>query len=237
MNQDEAIQQFVQDPVHAVLLTGDGVSETARQLAKQLLHVTRLENQAYYRELGPDSEKHAIAVKQIRELIGFFTLKVPGGSAVNRVAVLHSAHAMTTQAQNALLKILEEPPEASVLILASSEPQKLLPTVRSRLQIIRLPVRIEPPDTATLELVKHALTGTSYDRLLMVESLKQKEAAATFVSTLSTVAAASLESAARKGAPTTQRWHSVLRAAYTAEEALGRSGNPKLVLTELMLAM
>lgn len=49
-----------------------------------------------------------------------------------RVFVLDEAHMLTTPAQNALLKILEEPPESVIFILASTEPDKLLPTLSSR---------------------------------------------------------------------------------------------------------
>jgi DNA polymerase-3 subunit delta' len=49
-----------------------------------------------------------------------------------KVALLIDAHAMNPQAQNALLKTLEEPPRDTVLVLTTSMPDKLLPTIRSR---------------------------------------------------------------------------------------------------------
>ena len=48
---------------------------------------------------------------------------------------------------------------------------------------------------------------------------------------------ASLAAAASKGATSVDRWQSILQAAHTAQDALERSGNTKLVLTELMLAL
>ena len=54
-----------------------------------------------------------------------------------RVAVLEGAEKWTTEAANAFLKTLEEPPGRSVLVLLSDRPESLLPTIRSRVQTVR----------------------------------------------------------------------------------------------------
>ena len=51
--------------------------------------------------------------------------------------IIDDADALLPEAQNALLKTLEEPPPASVFILVTSRPDVLLPTVRSRCQRLR----------------------------------------------------------------------------------------------------
>ncbi len=56
----------------------------------------------------------------------------------HRVAVVEGAHRMNEDAQNALLKTLEEPPAGATLILCADEPERLLPTVRSRTATLRL---------------------------------------------------------------------------------------------------
>jgi hypothetical protein len=100
-----------------------------------------------------------------------------------------------------------------------------------------LATQTDGPD-AVVGLVKQVLGGTTYERMLLVDGLaKQKEGLREFVDTLATVAMASLNAAARKGAPSVARWQHVLQAAHTAQDALDRSGNAKLVLTELMLAL
>ena len=58
--------------------------------------------------------------------------------ARRRVVVIDEAHTMNDSAQNAFLKTLEEPPASSTLILVTSAPGSLLPTVRSRCQSLRL---------------------------------------------------------------------------------------------------
>ena len=63
-----------------------------------------------------------------------------------KLAVIVDADRMTPQAQNAFLKTLEEPPPNSLLLLLSTEPQKLLPTTLSRV----LEVNLMPPDGARI---------------------------------------------------------------------------------------
>lgn len=71
-----------------------------------------------------------IKIGQIRALQERLSLKAL--EARRKFAIFASAEAMNVQAQNALLKTLEEPPEATTLILVSSAPHALLPTIRSR---------------------------------------------------------------------------------------------------------
>lgn len=62
-------------------------------------------------------------------------LPVEGGA---RVAIIEAAHRMTEDAQSALLKLLEEPPARTTLILCADEEERLLPTIRSRCVRLRL---------------------------------------------------------------------------------------------------
>ncbi len=74
--------------------------------------------------------KTAITVEEVRKLNGFFHLSATDGGW--RVAVIDAADEMNTAAANALLKILEEPPEKTLLLLVCHQPGRLLPTIRSR---------------------------------------------------------------------------------------------------------
>src|SRR5580765_4269095 len=130
----QQLEEFVAQPTHALLLAGPagtGKTHVAAALAAQLLDtpLARLEHNAYYRQLVPI--KGVITIEQIRELLRFFRLKVPGRRTIERVAMLADADTMGHEAQNALLKQLEEPPAGAVLILTSSRPGRLLPTIRS----------------------------------------------------------------------------------------------------------
>ncbi|MGW6930374.1 DNA polymerase III subunit gamma and tau [Lentzea sp. NPDC054927] len=60
-----------------------------------------------------------------------------------RVFIIDEAHMVTTQGFNALLKIVEEPPDHLIFIFATTEPEKVLPTIRSRTH--HYPFRLIPP--------------------------------------------------------------------------------------------
>lgn len=81
-------------------------------------------------------DKQGIGVDQIRDLIDRLQLTASVGE--RRVGVLVQADAMNTNAANALLKTLEEPPGGAWLILLSEQPARLPATVRSRCQQIVL---------------------------------------------------------------------------------------------------
>jgi len=76
-----------------------------------------------------------IRVGQIRELLD--TLAMKPYEAKQRVVILSDAHAMNPEAGNALLKVLEEPPDRTLLVLTARGTADLLPTIVSRCQQIR----------------------------------------------------------------------------------------------------
>jgi DNA polymerase-3 subunit delta' len=78
----------------------------------------------------PESKLRTITIDQIRAVMHAVNLKPT--EATWKAAILVSAERMRTEAANAFLKTLEEPPPRSTLILLSSEPQRLLDTIRSR---------------------------------------------------------------------------------------------------------
>ncbi len=89
--------------------------------------------------LAPESEERVepgkkrsdqIRIEQVRELADF--LAVGTHRAGLRVILIYPAEAMNANTQNALLKALEEPPPATVFLLVATQPDRLLPTVRSR---------------------------------------------------------------------------------------------------------
>ncbi len=86
-----------------------------------------------------------ISVDQVRGLADFLGMSAHQGGG--RVVVIHPAEAMNTNAANALLKSLEEPPAGMLFILVSHKPQQLLPTILSRC----LPFALSAPDAAEAE--------------------------------------------------------------------------------------
>ncbi len=80
-------------------------------------------------------EEGVISIDKIRGLINFLSFK-PQLSGI-KIAIIDDAEKMTKEAQNALLKTLEESHLDNFLILVSSYPDQLLPTIRSRLMKIK----------------------------------------------------------------------------------------------------
>ena len=95
-----------------------------------------------------------IRIKQIRDI--FDTLSMKPYEARLRIVIISDAQAMNPQAANALLKVLEEPPARTILILTALQTSDLLPTVLSRCQHIRFsPISREKLKTLLGE--KHGL--------------------------------------------------------------------------------
>ncbi len=78
----------------------------------------------------PESKSRVVTVEQTRELMREIQLKPT--EAEYKVIIIAAADRLNTQAANAFLKTLEEPPAKSVLILLSTEPQRILETILSR---------------------------------------------------------------------------------------------------------
>lgn len=80
--------------------------------------------------------RQEIVVDDIRALNSFFQLSAADGG--RRVVIIDDADLMNTNAANALLKMLEEPPARATLLLISHRPSGLLPTIRSRCRTLGL---------------------------------------------------------------------------------------------------
>ncbi|HEU5136295.1 MAG TPA: DNA polymerase III subunit delta' [Steroidobacteraceae bacterium] len=87
--------------------------------------------------LSPEEDSTQILIQQVRDLAADLALTSHGSGY--KVAIIAPAEAMNHFAANALLKTLEEPPKRTVVLLVTSQPSRLLPTLRSRCSKLRLP--------------------------------------------------------------------------------------------------
>ncbi len=85
--------------------------------------------------IEPEGASSSIRIEKIRDIIYQASLKPY--EARKRVFMINDAEAMTDEAQNALLKVLEEPPENHILILTASNISGLLSTVLSRCKVLK----------------------------------------------------------------------------------------------------
>lgn len=105
------------------------VSAQASRLVAGLAHPELLVIRRPY-DFKTKKLKSEITVDEVRRLKGF--LSVGGGESGWRVVIVDPADDLNSNAANALLKSLEEPPKRTVFLLMSSARERLLPTIRSR---------------------------------------------------------------------------------------------------------
>jgi DNA polymerase-3 subunit delta' len=171
------------------LAVPDPASSLFRQIASgahpSVLHLTRPYDDRAKRF------KTVLAVDEVRRVGQFLSLTSHDGGY--RVVIVDAADDMNSNAANALLKNLEEPPKRTLFILVVHAPGSLLPTIRSRCQTVRLaPLsetellsvldRTEPPPPADAESraalamraggsVRAAILLTQYGGLEIAETL------------------------------------------------------------------
>ncbi|OGG01852.1 hypothetical protein A2Z33_01205 [Candidatus Gottesmanbacteria bacterium RBG_16_52_11] len=119
--------------MHAILITG-GNSESRDRRLKELL--TGLAA-GPFNTFECTGEKSSVGIGEVREFTRRLYLAPVGPGTT--AGVIRTGDLLTAEAQNALLKTLEEPPGSVSIIICAQTEDRLLPTVRSRCRIIRLP--------------------------------------------------------------------------------------------------
>lgn len=137
---DNQIKALLQSPPHAVMIigpAGSGKRAVAKHIASQLLDVPleKVDSQPYYVEITKPDGKSEIPIEAIRELIKSLRLKTAGR---RRVVLIEGAHDLSEEAQNALLKAIEEPPDNTVFMLTTITQNSVLPTIASRSQKLNI---------------------------------------------------------------------------------------------------
>ena len=126
---------------HAYMFEGiDGIGKKkfSEELSKILLDAENVDSSPDYINIHPDG--NSIKIAQIRKLQMDIVIK-PHNKY--KIYTINQANSMTIEAQNALLKTLEEPPEYAIIILITNNKEALLDTIKSRCEIIKfLPISI-----------------------------------------------------------------------------------------------
>ena len=129
---------------------------------------TRIEAESHPDVMIVRPEKGIIRIEEIRKLEEALAFRSYEGGY--KVAIVDEAHLMNVMAANAFLKCLEEPPQGSVIVLASSNPERLPETVRSRCLALRFrPLSADQMEIVVRDRVKdpqkrRALIGLSMGR-------------------------------------------------------------------------
>ncbi|MDP3758549.1 MAG: hypothetical protein Q8Q86_02420 [Candidatus Daviesbacteria bacterium] len=154
------------------------ISTSKDRLKKEISEILHC-NLEGYRTNHPDllyvKEGDKLGIAEARKIKGHFSLKPY--SAKGRVVVLEDAPSLTTEAQNALLKTLEELPKEAILILGANSDANLLPTILSRCQIIHLEnsKSRSSRESEFIQDIEILLSAGTEERFRVVEKLKNKE--------------------------------------------------------------
>lgn len=137
------MESFLAKPKGSLIIEGSinaGRELIVKDLSSKLLGTNYPANAHTY---SPEEGK-AIGIEIAREIRKSFRTKADVSSGFSKIIIVDQAELMTSEAQNAVLKIIEEPTNNSMLILAVNDSSQLLPTIRSRCQILPvLPLSVE----------------------------------------------------------------------------------------------
>ena len=168
---------------HALLLTGPpglGKADFARRLSDALVctspddtgnacekcqacRQSRAGSHPDQIALAPEAPGKMIKIDAVRELSGRSVLTAQEGGY--RAFLIDPAEAMNRAAANALLKTLEEPASRTVLLLVSSHPDRLPPTIRSRCQLLRFQI---PARALVSDWLRERADSAEVDDLLAI---------------------------------------------------------------------
>jgi DNA polymerase-3 subunit delta' len=145
----------------ARLLCGSPVGDDACGRCAACVHVSAgshpdLRREGFFYDEKRGGPSGSMVIEQVRGLQGFLGGRALAGG--RKIAVLEEAHALTEEAQNALLKTLEEPPRGSLIVLVCHNVSKLQLTVRSRCQR----VTFTPLATSLVERILQERLGLAH---------------------------------------------------------------------------
>ncbi len=119
--------------------------------------------------------EESIGIEQAKKIQGFLSLKPY--SARIKIVVIEEAEKLTSDAQNSLLKTLEEPPDNSLIFMGIKEESNLLPTILSRLMIENLDKDTREPllPPGIIADIENLLKSSPQQRFIFVEALKDRD--------------------------------------------------------------
>ncbi|MCR4665501.1 MAG: DNA polymerase III subunit delta' [Paludibacteraceae bacterium] len=159
--------------------TCDGFMDGFRQLVLQKRYFS-LDD--WNNQLGIENKQAVIYEKESGEILRKLSLKAFGSGY--KVMIIWQPEKMNIACANKLLKLLEEPPEKTLFFLVSEYPERLLPTILSRVQLIRVPPLPQQQISQALAEkgvsqqtagdIAHIAQGSFYQALQLVENKEQE---------------------------------------------------------------
>lgn len=176
----------------------------------------------------------SIGIEVIQEQIHWLSLR-PIASKSNAFVISRADH-LTDQAQNALLKTLEEPPKHTIVLLELADSYRLLQTILSRCQIIRLMSQSATlPDKPFLDVLQE-LTGRSRGTCIEANSMHNKEEILNYLALLEQHVSIVIMGEAVSRA-TYAIYVKIYLALLTTRSQLSLNANPKLAMDCFFLSV
>src|SRR3989344_5650971 len=158
---------------YLILGSEDKTTKETEKIANNL-NIRIFKNSPDFQIIAPDPKNEGpnhnqakskmISIDQIRELKRLIFQKPI--SQKYKFVIIKKAHTLTVEAQNALLKILEEPPKSAIIILEAHNKSGLLPTILSRVVII--PTHIKNSNKATKRILDNSDTVSLLEEIASV---------------------------------------------------------------------
>lgn len=210
--------------MHAFLIIGNTRQSCEKEIASRVSNwkisswdVTRI------------PEEGTVGIEAIRDFTRNLSLAPRNSPA--KAGILTDMERLTVEAQNALLKTIEEPPPHTYILGTTSNPEALLPTVRSRMTVV-ITRTVSSIDPSVQKLLQKLLDHSPGKRLQFIEPyVTTRDDAKKFVATI--IAAAREELLARP----TPKLTNLIRSLLAAQSQLSVNVNQKLVVDNAFLPL
>jgi hypothetical protein len=141
-NTKRQIDLFLINPSNSLVIEssvrGSGL-EISYELIRKLLKLSDdyvLEDSQHFYKIEKDN--NTVQIDSIRDLIKQLKLKSLNNKSINRVGLITDAHLMSEESQNSILKLLEEPPKDTIIILLTKSVNALKSTIISRSAVVKI---------------------------------------------------------------------------------------------------
>jgi DNA polymerase III gamma/tau subunit len=221
--------------MQAYIITGGSVAARETEIQKRLADwnirdIDRVDLAGDEEHVGID----AIRLFQKRLLLTPF-------ASTHTVGVIRKSDRLTQEAQNALLKLLEEPPAHAYILCEVASASMLLPTVISRCEVVMLHGAVSSDETVEIQETIQSLLAASEGKKLniidgiAVDRVSTKQWVNRAITALRQTMLSEIQNDTTKN--NTERYVRLLRLLLSAREELEVNVNPKLVLDSVFLSI
>lgn len=221
--------------MHAFCISGGTGAQRRNNITQQCisLNITQFDTVT----LEPADDKEHIGIDDTRAFTR--NLMLAPDTSPYRAGIILASDTLTIEAQNALLKILEEPPSRAMLFLETASADQLLPTIISRCQRIHIAASdIEGDNPVTQDQIQTLISADTSGILTAISLIAPDRQAAKLWTQQAIIAARDLLlSIVAQPQPhiTSKRLIQCIRNLEVAKKELESNSNPKLVLDSVFL--